>query len=188
MDISSTIMTSSKEWWGPRIWRILHSLAELSDRSDCMFLWKGVLRHTADILPCELCRTHFHARIPSYHASIALQRDLVRERIRDFLWSSHQSVNEQHAKTGIPREKLVDEYGVREGYTRNDITQLVISLVDEIVGRFSSDNVLDRFRANIPILWRREIMSLIHTLTVPEVQGATSSSGRRGRARPGRRM
>jgi hypothetical protein len=184
MDISSHT-TSSKEWWGPRIWRILHSLAEVSDRIDCVFLWKNVLKLTADVLPCEACRLHFHQRIPLYHASVSLTHDQVRDRIRDFLWSAHQNVNGLHAKVGIVQEKLVDEYGVHEGYTRNDILQKIISLVDEIVSRFTADNVLDRFHANIPILWKREIMSLIHVLNVPFM---TPPSGRRGRARPGRRM
>ena len=188
-------MASSKEWWGPRIWKILHSLAELSDRADCMFLWKGVLRHTADILPCEACRAHFHQRVPTFHASVSLTREVVRDRIRDFLWSAHQDVNGRTAKAGIAKETLVAEYGVREDYSRDDIIRLIGTLVDEIVSRFVAENVLDRFRANIPILWKREILALVHSLQLPEPTagprpgpGSGLGSGRRGRTRTGRRM
>jgi len=182
------VAVATKEWWGPRIWKILHSLAELSDRVDCMFLWKGVLRHTADILPCEACRTHFHQRVPMFHASVSFTREVVRERIREFLWSAHQDVNGRNAKPGIPKESLEAEYGVREGYTREDSIRMIGALVDEIVSRFVAENVLDRFRANIPILWKRDILTLLHSLQLPVPTSGPVSGGRRGRTRTGRRV
>ena len=189
MDSGPAITSSSKEWWGPRIWKILHSLAELSDRSDCTFRWKHVLRLTADVLPCEACRTHFQQRIPLYHASATLPRDTVRERIREFLWSAHQAVNGTHAKTGIQLADVAPAYGVKEGLNREQILQMAVSLVEEVVARFAADNVLDRFRSNIPIQWKREVMMLIHTLSMPEPSATPTPPlvGRRG-ARTGRRM
>lgn len=181
--------TGTKEWWGPRIWKILHSLAEVSDRSDCMFRWKHVLRLTAEVMPCEACRIHFQQRIPLYHASATLPRETVRERIREFLWSAHQDVNGAHAKTGLQLADVAPTYGVREGATREQILQMVVSLVEEVVARFTADHVLDRFHANIPIQWKRDIMLLIHGLSLPDATPPPPPfSVRRWGTRPGRRM
>jgi hypothetical protein len=168
--------SSTKEWWGPRIWNILHSLAELSNRRDCMFLWKHILRRTADILPCEACRNHFHQRIPLFRTSTFLSSEEVRERIREFLWSAHQDVNGRLGKEGIPKETLAAVY------TQDSIHHRIMSGVDELVQRFSSDNVLDRFHANMPILWKRDIQTLLHLFTTPE------PPLHRGSTRTGRRM
>lgn len=48
----------SNAYWGPRLWRIFHILAEYSDRRDISPLWLNVLRTTSQTLPCSKCRTH----------------------------------------------------------------------------------------------------------------------------------
>ena len=122
-----------------------------------------------------------------FHTSSTLVGSDVRNRIREFLWASHQDVNGQHTKPGIKLEELATMYGVREGYDRNNISQTILSIVDEVVLRFTSDNVMDRFHANIPIQWKREIHSLVHHLSLPDISPVPPvHSLRRGRARPGR--
>lgn len=106
---------ASRLYWGPRLWRVFHLLAEVSNRRDMYMLWVNILRMTAGIVPCDQCRTH----IASYVTTHAFMRSarphlitgeavrtLAREDFREF----HNAVNERLGKPQVTREQYAVLY------------------------------------------------------------------------------
>ena len=83
--------------WGPRLWRLLHGLADVSDRRDIYPLWNTFLKYTAIVIPCQKCQTHMveywshHTFLPKGWMSMTGSQ--VRESIRTKLNLFHNSVN-----------------------------------------------------------------------------------------------
>lgn len=153
-------MEATKPWWGPRIWRILHCLAEFSDRSDCGLAWRTVLRTTAEILPCDLCKTHMRTA----NGSIGLVQPRpaadMRTLLRHYLWSLHQA----SATVGISEEDLSGFYGG----DRTVIMQSVRVGVREIDEAFRRLHILDRFHEGGLRAWVQAVDHLSHLLWTPE--------------------
>lgn len=146
-----------KKWWGPRIWRILHSLAEISDRIDCGPAWRIVLANTADMLPCPACRAHFHGHIRTIPLSVGR---MPRDALRHIFWLAH-------AGTGgaLPEENLSAEYGC--GGDRTEVLRAATSLVEEVFTGLRDAGVYDRFTSGHLIDWNRSMQALITLLQVP---------------------
>lgn len=51
--------TATRQYWGPRLWRVFHLMANVSDRRDISALWRQFLGLSAAALPCAQCRGHF---------------------------------------------------------------------------------------------------------------------------------
>jgi hypothetical protein len=153
-------MEATKQWWGPRIWRILHCLAEFSDRSDCGLAWRTVLRTTAEILPCDLCKTHMRTA----NGSIGLVQPRpaadMQTLLRHYLWSLHQA----SATVGISEEDLSGFYGG----DRTVIMQSVRLGVREIDEAFRRLHILDRFHEGGLRAWVQAVDHLSHLLWTPE--------------------
>ncbi len=96
-----------KSEWGPVVWRLLHTMADISCRKDIYLLWASVLRNTASVLPCNLCRTHMksyletHAFVPNTWMKQTGSQN--RDKIRVWISDLHNSVNE---RLGKPRVEL----------------------------------------------------------------------------------
>lgn len=165
---------SDKSWWGPRIWRILHILAEFSDRRDCVPVWKHFLQSTANILPCDVCKIHFHQHVQHFRSwEISSSTADFRNYVRNYLWVVHRSVREE---TSIPETELTDLYGG----DREERLREAQALVKEIVTSFTQNNVLNRFQAGFLHPWHRAVISLIHILRLPPAPPpSTARKGRR---------
>lgn len=131
MDISGAtearIDPGSKYYWGPRLWRLLHLLAEVSDRRDMVMLWNNALRLTASTMPCETCRTHLGAYMKT-HVFVRFPRthlvtgEMVRVRARSELFALHNEVNGRLGKRlasnddlaiySLPRGEALAEIGL----------------------------------------------------------------------------
>jgi len=164
---------NDKHWWGPRIWRVLHGLAEVSDRPGCGPAWRQLLRATVELLPCEVCRRHFAA------ASAAIALPVLgdcRGRVRHGLWAAH-------AATGgtLPEDGLTAEYGA--GGDREAVFATVSGLVSEIGTAFRAENVLGRFRAGALPDWERAVGALVVLLRLPP-PAASGPRNTRQRRRP----
>lgn len=105
----------SKEYWGPKVWKLLHIYASLSDRNDIVMLWRNAIKITGTILPCVHCRTHFneyfsthtilpHARLPKTPG------DEVRATIIRDLWVFHNHVNARLKKPKMEYDDLMKQY------------------------------------------------------------------------------
>ena len=163
-------MEATKQWWGPRIWRILHCMAEFSDRSECGGPWRAVLRATVDVLPCDLCRSHLRAAIGSISLMTPRPAETMRSLLRHFLWTLHQG----SATVGISEESLTGLYGG----DRATVLQSVRQGVKEIEDTFRRAHVLDRFHEGALRPWTLAIQHLVHVLWLPE---PVHSSNRRRR-------
>ena len=172
MDVSGA--ASHKSWWGPRIWRILHCLAEISDRTDCGPGWRIVLSETAQMLPCEMCRTHFLAASNGVRLSVVGRAP--REGLRHMLWATHASTG-----GGLPEAQLGGVYGY--GGDRGAVVAEARRLVAEVAGRFRAEGVLDRFRVGHLEAWVRAVGVLSGLLSVPEMPSSGSGRRRTGRTR-----
>jgi hypothetical protein len=172
MDVSAGagLAASHKSWWGPRIWRILHCLAEISDRMDCGPGWRIVLTETAQMLPCEMCRTHFLAASRALHLPVVGRSP--REGLRHMLWATHAGTG-----GGLPESALGEVYSY--GGDRGAVVGEVRRLVAEVAGRFRAEGVLDRFRVGHLEAWVRAVGVLSGLLAIPGAPSGTRGSGRR---------
>lgn len=157
---------AEKEWWGPRIWSMLHTLAEFSDRADALPQWKPVLQLTADILPCAICRQHFHSHRGRLNYIRRIPDAEVRTMMRRFLWEVHRDLRANVGKESLTEDQLTEVYGT-DG--RDAALQRVRVGLQEIIGTFGREHVLDRFQAAALKPWERAVQHLIHTLLLPPI-------------------
>jgi hypothetical protein len=162
---------ADKRWWGPRIWRILHCLAEISDRRDCGGGWRIVLQETANMLPCDMCRAHFQETIRVLRIPGPTAIQTPRDAVRHMLWANHASRG-----GALPETELSAEYGY--GGDRGAIVTEVRRLVDEVCASFRLSNVLDRFRFPYLEPWARAVRQLAALLAVPEPPPPPARKGR----------
>ena len=115
-------MSRAKSWWGPRIWRILHSVAEITDRTDCSLLWRFALHATANMLPCAMCRLHFRAAIQTMRFPPTAN---IRGTLRHSLWAIHR---DSGSADPVGEEELTSLYGGDRG----TVLRLAQELVAEV--------------------------------------------------------
>jgi hypothetical protein len=151
---------SEKGWWGPRIWRILHSLAEINDRTDVGPAWRQALQLTAEILPCPVCREHFRAHVRSMSFPIGVSNYVS---LRRTLWAAHAGVTPVSADP-YPEDRLTTEYGG----SREEIVMRVTQLLTEVVTAFRDGRVLDQLHVVSLNPWYRAITQLIALLRYPQ--------------------
>jgi len=97
------IAPDSKSYWGPRLWRIFHTLAEYSDRRDISALWLNVLRTTSQAMPCNKCRVHLSEYLRThtmFRFTPLMPIKDIHTTIRQDLYNLHNTVN---SRNHIPR-------------------------------------------------------------------------------------
>ncbi len=166
--MSEAVTAANKAWWGPRIWRVLHTLAEASEPASAAEIgpgWRAVLRTTTLMLPCDLCREHFGAAVRGWR---------VPSGIRHGLWAAHAATG----GGGFAETELATVYGGGlEG---------VMALVREVGGEFRRANVLDRFRVGYLLEWERAISGLVGVLRSPPAPSTGGPSASRPAQRSAR--
>lgn len=133
---AAAILPSDKLYWGPRLWKFFHLLAEVSDRRDLPLLWQNLLNVSANVIPCGKCRDHFVSYIrthrflkfPNLHLVTGAQ---VKTQIRNELFDFHNAVNERLEKPAFAKEDLA-AYGISASQTRADIIKSLYELFDEL--------------------------------------------------------
>jgi hypothetical protein len=131
MDVSGAepIGPASKLYWGPRVWRLFHLLAEVSDRRDMCMLWNSAMRLTATTMPCEACRNHLGAYMKShvfvrFARTHALTGESVRLKARVELLNLHNDVNVRLGKPAFTLEELAT-YSVSRGEALAEVSRLL---------------------------------------------------------------
>lgn len=148
-----------RKWWGPRIWRILHSLAEVSDRADCAPAWRVALATTASMLPCALCRGHFQGHIRRILLPVGR---IPRETLRHHLWAAHAATR---PAGGLAEADLSSEYGC--GGDRAEVLRVVRSLTEEVFTVLRDGGVYNRLNVGKLVDWHRAIQALAVLLQTP---------------------
>lgn len=166
--------TAEKSWWGPRIWRILHSLAEINDRTDVGPAWRQALLLTADILPCAICREHFRTHVRGMSFPIGVSNFA---QLRRSLWAIHNATRAAGI-TPFSEEGLAAEYAIGG---RDAISMRVVGLITEVATAFREHNVLDRLHAISLGPWQRAMVQLVSLLRYPQPPAQPRRHGSRRR-------
>jgi hypothetical protein len=125
--------------WGPRLWRVLHSLAECTGKRNYkgyhdneQRCWINIMNSLLKGLPCAVCKKHFR----EYYASgkfgdIFLKKgDERREELRKWLWTFHNHVRiEKEQPIDIEFEKLSELY---TPYTRDQFNNDIAVIREHI--------------------------------------------------------
>lgn len=131
-------MATRREVWGPPAWRFLHLSAALSDRKDVWALWMPFLRATAQVLPCDLCRTEMiqYVQANRYAANpITVTGADVKDGMMRYLWAFHNTVNTRSGKPVIPWEDVVATY---DAMTREDKVEDAAALFPKLAEYFAT--------------------------------------------------
>ncbi len=145
-------MPSSKEIWGPYVWGLLHSMADVSNRTDIVFLWMEVIKTTMRSLPCAACRKHMseywssHTFIPPKWNK--LSSDAIRIHIRSALHQFHNHVNKSLGKPIVTLSEAPPEP------KRNEIISSAIQYYQQIQREWKT----------VPIEWKQAIHVLLRVL------------------------
>ena len=129
-------MSLDRLWWGPKFWKILHTLAECSGglqnqilQNDEADIWKILLKTQAFVMPCTRCKEHYleyrlRKPIPDLRKMANQERSSF---ITHWLWECHMNVNSFTQKESPPEEELPQMYA----------TRIIRSEVVDIVSMFS---------------------------------------------------
>jgi hypothetical protein len=92
----------SRESWGPRFWKILHTFAECSGsytntilQNDEADAWNILLKAQQFVMPCILCKGHYANWIVAHKFSKlrAIVGEERRAFLRSWVWGCHNAVN-----------------------------------------------------------------------------------------------
>lgn len=112
-------MSLLREWWGPRFWKILHTMAECSGsisslilENDEADLWEILLKAQGFVMTCALCKEHYIKWYRS-HKPVNIRGIKGIERkdfLRKWLWQCHNNVNISSQKEIFLEEKITETY------------------------------------------------------------------------------
>lgn len=118
---------TTKEVWGPPLWRLLHSLAERLGRQTIPLLvmdekraWISSLKAVGQVMPCLACRNHFREWSGRRRLEQFANTHAIRDTAREWLWALHSEVNASRGVTGPPLDQMPDLYGRRTSQELNE--------------------------------------------------------------------
>lgn len=100
--------------WGPPLWKILHGLAETLGNQPVAMLATDeaheivfILRDVEKIMPCQLCRNHYHQWRKDHPLEEIdrLRGHMLKTAVREWLYNLHENVNRSR---GIESEITLD--------------------------------------------------------------------------------
>jgi hypothetical protein len=105
----------TREYWGPRFWKVLHTMAECVGRqptpvqaNDEADAWMFLIKAQPFVMPCTLCKKHFleFLNIKPFGNLRTIQGDARKAWIQKWIWDCHRRVNERNQKHTPPLEDL----------------------------------------------------------------------------------
>ena len=149
----------SREAWGPRFWKVLHTLTELSGNqtnqissNDEADTWIILLKTQAFVMPCALCKQHFlewlHARRPETLKTLV--GPARRDWLRSWLWGCHDRVNTMNQKTSPPISVLPELYK----------RQSIEKPVRELYGMFQQAMNAQQLKSEDVTKWKKSLAML----------------------------
>lgn len=110
----------SSKPWGTSLWKILHGIAEcLGNQSVPMLATDEaheivfLLRDVEKIMPCQLCRKHYHAWRKDHPLEEIdrLRGYMLKTAVRQWLFDLHEEVNKSRGiESGLTVEQIPDVY------------------------------------------------------------------------------
>lgn len=106
----------SSKPWGPPLWKLLHGIAEtLGNQSVPMLATDEaheivfLLRDVEKIMPCQLCRNHYHEwrKNNPLEEIDKLRGPMLKEGVREWLYNLHENVNRSRGiESGLTLEQI----------------------------------------------------------------------------------
>jgi hypothetical protein len=155
----------SKDYWGPRIWRLLHTMScspyvgqamSAVAAQDERVAWLQLLKAQADVLPCARCRQHYR----EWFMAVGVVRNVMNvvgaefgAYIRGSIFDLHCSanVNRGVAPAPIPYTDLESAYPPCQ----------LTPIVNELDATFNRAVELRAIPVERVKLWRRSIHTLL---------------------------
>ena len=112
-------MSLLREWWGPRFWKILHTLAECSGSmtspilaNDEADLWTILLKVQGSVMTCALCKNDYNKWLLSHKLVDlrSLQKEDRKKYLRLWLFNCHNGVNSRNNKALLDENELLALY------------------------------------------------------------------------------
>jgi len=110
----------SSKPWGPTLWKLLHGIAEALGNQPVAMLATDeaheivfLLRDVEKIMPCQLCRTHYHAYRKDHPLEDIdrLRGFMLKTGVREWLYNLHQEVNQSRGiESTITLEEIPEVY------------------------------------------------------------------------------
>ena len=147
--------------WGPVLWSVLHTSAEHLGKpqpsiiqKDEVVKWILLLKSVEFILPCSVCKMHYHEWILKHPI---IQFDTLcgmelRERARLWLYKLHENVNgDKGVESGIALEDIPGRYGSLVTYKENVEKLLGLLKANIQTGKLKAEATW-AFRSNLQYL------------------------------------
>jgi len=107
--------------WGPIFWRLLHGLAEVSQRAslpmDELREWKKFLELIGETLPCDFCRRHYNVYMKQHpfpflasKSSNSTPYNQLNTWLKTFFLNLHNEVNVSNNKPVFEYADLTSAY------------------------------------------------------------------------------
>jgi hypothetical protein len=149
----------NREAWGPRFWKILHTMAEcvgqqktLIQTNDEADAWMFLIKSQAFCMPCALCKQHFldFQKQKPFGNLRTIQGEGRKEWIRKWLWECHKRVNEMNDKLTPALEELPSVYPRRS----------IEKEVRDILTMFHLGHTLQQLKPEDTHRWRQQLARL----------------------------
>lgn len=157
--ISVTLFDDIKpSTWGYPMWRILHSLTELTGRQVNKFLdqdeyyaWKSVLNILHTCLPCALCREHYigYIRENPYESIISASGLARKNALREWLFNLHNFTPMTGTCSRPTIDQLPELYSITNIDIDTEIKEIVRILQLSSQGGIIPRDAYDAFRRYI---------------------------------------
>lgn len=130
--------------WGASLWRILHTMAEYSDKPSVVSLWNNLLHLLNTYIPCIQCRQHFSSYLQNNPVDVS-----DRGALSLWFFSLHNDVN---GRLGKPQLDYSSVPGLIFG-TRESLLTDLVSFIPTLSTSFPQE-VLDNLLAIVNELVR----------------------------------
>lgn len=110
----------SSKPWGPPLWKLLHGIAETLGNQPVAMLATDeaheivfLLRDVEKIMPCQLCRTHYHAYRKDHPLEDIdkLRGYMLKTGVREWIYNLHEEVNTSRGiESTITMEQIPELY------------------------------------------------------------------------------
>lgn len=157
-------MSVQNSFWGPPLWRTLHTLAEKLGRQTTPMIeadetryWIQLLKSVGGVMPCALCRNHYEAWRKSHPLEEyqPLRRVALRDAARKWLWSLHETVNKDRGVTGPTIDQMEEMYGRRSpADVKKDLELLSTMSKQAMIQRLITGEQYRTFREKMVLLQR----------------------------------
>jgi hypothetical protein len=113
--------------WGPIMWKILHGLADKAGqgiiKGDEIREWQKFIKITGEVLPCDMCRTHYQTFLKANPTAelTTLPLTQVNTWIKTWYWNLHNEITTAKGLPPYPYEEL-------DVYSKVDLTDLLYQL------------------------------------------------------------